>query len=55
MSRDEDCPESDIGHNWVAGMMYVSNEDIEQVARARQAAGESAPECEYCEATYVLD
>jgi hypothetical protein len=34
-------------HTWVAGMMYVHAEDVEDVAAARPV------ECERCERTYA--
>lgn len=33
-------------HNWVAGMMYVSEEDVEDIARNRHV------ECEKCKMSY---
>jgi hypothetical protein len=36
-------------HAWVAGMMYVHEEDLEYVAAARQV------ECEKCEKIYVSE
>lgn len=33
-------------HAWVAGMMYVNNEDVSEVAKVR------AVECEDCETVY---
>ena len=47
MTNDE-CPESPYGHRWVAGMMYVHDEDVESVAAVRPV------ECERCEYVYQV-
>lgn len=47
MTVDQGCT-----HQWVAGMMYVHEEDLEPVALARQVFGETV-ECETCEEVYV--
>jgi hypothetical protein len=39
-------------HSWVAGMMYVHDEDLDAVYAARSARGETI-ECERCEAVYT--
>lgn len=41
-----ECPDSDYGHSWVAGMMNVHSEDVESVAAVRPV------ECERCEYVY---
>lgn len=45
MSNDE-CPDSEWGHSWIVGMMYVHNDDLESVATRRRV------ECERCEYVY---
>lgn len=40
-------------HSWVAGMMYVHDDDVEDCARARAAFGETV-ECECCDAIYEV-
>lgn len=39
-------------HAWVAGMMYVDEQDLDWVARARAKWGETV-ECEKCDMTYA--
>jgi virulence-associated protein VapD len=52
MSNDI-CPESEFGHRWVAGSMYVHDEDVATVARARQVFRQTV-ECEKCEHVYEV-
>lgn len=40
---------SECRHSWVAGMMYVADEDLETVAAMRSVT------CEYCDAEYSPD
>lgn len=40
-------------HSWVAGMMYVSDEDVASVAEERAAKGIRPVECETCEKVYA--
>lgn len=44
--NDDNCPESQLGHSWVAGMMRVHEEDLAFVAAQRQV------ECERCGYVY---
>lgn len=43
---------SECLHAWVAGMMYVHEEDLDSTARERAEWGGTV-ECEKCEMTYV--
>lgn len=42
----------ELGHSWVAGMMYVHPDDVESIAELREGAGLSRVECERCETRY---
>lgn len=46
-----ECPESEFGHAWEAGMMHVHSEDAHQCAIARAAFGETV-ECGRCGHVY---
>jgi hypothetical protein len=39
--------ENECRHSWVAGMMYVDDEDLDYIAANRKV------ECEKCEEVYV--
>lgn len=47
-ATNDDCPGSDYGHTWVAGIMRVHDEDVESVAAVRPV------ECERCEYVYQV-
>lgn len=49
MTDNDNCPESEYGHSWVADMMHVHDEDVVSVAAAREV------ECQYCEYVYRKD
>lgn len=48
-----ECEQSVNGHVWVAGMMYVHEEDARQTAIERARFGGHV-ECEACEQRYDL-
>ena len=52
MNNDE-CPESEYGHAWIAGMMRVHDEDVEVTARER-AKFRGVVTCERCDYTYQV-
>jgi hypothetical protein len=50
---NDNCPYSEYGHSWEAGMMHVHDEDVESTARARRAFGETV-ECGQCDHVYQV-
>lgn len=47
------CPYSEYGHDWVAGDMYVHDEDVMSCAEARAVYGETV-ECRNCDHVYQV-
>lgn len=53
--ESEETEPKDCRHSYVAGMLYVHDEDLDTIAETRKAKGLSPIECEKCDKVYDPD